>query len=91
MTGCDIRSSGRTPLLVDAGFMTKQTHPNSRHSAQDPFIPLRTLVILTASVLVGAIAAAATYSQWHQIVNALSVGCFCALGAARQLHTWTGN
>lgn len=77
--------------VADAGSMTKQTHRNSRHSAPDPLIPLRTLVILTASLLVGVITAAVTYSQWPQLANALCVGSLSALGAARQLHSWTGT
>jgi|APEBP8051072661_1049379.scaffolds.fasta_scaffold01322_3 ABC-type transporter Mla maintaining outer membrane lipid asymmetry permease subunit MlaE len=71
--------------------MTKQNATKPTRSTTDPLIPLRTLTILTASVLVGAITALISYAQWHQASQALGLGALSALGCARQLHTWTGT
>lgn len=71
--------------------MTNQSRKNSRPSTPEPLIPLRTLAILTASVLIGVLVAAVTYVRWHQITEALVIGAISALGAARQLQSWTGT
>lgn len=71
--------------------MTKRQTTTPTSTTPDPLIPLRTLVILTASVLVGVIAVCVTYVQWHQPAQAFLAGAASALGCARQLHTWTGT
>lgn len=71
--------------------MKKQNRLDPHRSQPDPLIPLRTLAIFTASVLIGVMAALVTYGQWHQVAQALGVGGISALAAARQLHNWTGT
>lgn len=71
--------------------MTNQTRRRPGHLDPGPLISLRTLAIFTASVLVGAIAAAVTYVQVQQISHAVGIGGLSALGVARQLHSWTGT
>lgn len=71
--------------------MTNKNSLRRSPATPDPLLPLRTLAIFTASILIGVIAAAAAYTQFHQLAQALCAGAIAALGAARTLHGWTGT